>query len=41
MPRVTKADLEAQVAMLERKIATFEDVVQRREDALRDARKGE
>ena len=39
MPRVTKAQLEAQVAMLERKIATFEDVVQRREAALRDARK--
>jgi DNA repair exonuclease SbcCD ATPase subunit len=39
MPRVTKAQLEAQVATLERKIATFEDVVQRREAALRDARK--
>jgi chromosome segregation ATPase len=38
MPRVTKAQLEAQVATLERKITTFEDVVQRREAALREAR---
>ena len=39
MPRITIAQMKAQVATLERKIATFEDVVQRREAALRDARK--